>query len=81
MGWVNLQGGFLNVAENISGYAVDRRAAASWYVWFGRFRGVRGFLVEIATEELLFSERVDDGEDDRDTQEVDGDLIMSRSNL
>nr|GMD77997.1 hypothetical protein CDL15_Pgr019679 [Ipomoea batatas] len=78
---VNFPGGFLTVAENIFGYAVDRRAAASLYVWFGRFRGVRAFLVEIATGELLFSERVDDGDEDCDAHDVDGDLIISSSNL
>lgn len=34
-----------------------------------------------ATEELLDSERVEEGEDEREAQEVEGDLIISTSNL
>lgn len=41
---------------------MERRAAASLYVWFGRFRCARGFLVEIASGELEDSDSVDDGD-------------------
>lgn len=59
---------------------MERMAAASLYVWLGRFRGVLGFLVEIEFGELLDSDKVDDGEDEFEIQlEVEGDLIMSRS--
>lgn len=34
------------------------------YVWLGRFRGVLGFLVEIARGELLDSDRVEEGEEE-----------------
>lgn len=60
---------------------MDRRAAASLYVWLGLFRGVRGFLVEIAIGELLDSDNVDEGEDDCEVHEVDGDFMISKSNL
>lgn len=45
---------------------MESNAAASLYVWLGRFRGVRGFLVVITRPELLDSDKVDDGDDDGD---------------
>lgn len=63
------------------GYAVDRRAAASLYVWLGRFREVRGFRVEIARGELLDSDSAEEGEDVCEVRvHVDGDFTISRSN-
>lgn len=48
----------------------------------GRFRGVLGFLVEIASGELLDSEIVEEGEEDVCDVKVDedGDLTNSKSN-
>lgn len=68
------------------GQAVDRRVAASVYVWLGLLRAVRGFRVKTAAKELLDSERVDDGEDEfeclLEVLDEDDDLTMfSRSNL
>lgn len=60
---------------------MERMAAASLYVWFGLFRGVRGFLVVIVTGELLDSERVEDGDDECEVHEVEGDLISSKFSL
>lgn len=45
---------------------MERSAAASLYVWLGRFRGVRGFRVEIASGELLDSERVEEEEEEEE---------------
>lgn len=59
---------------------MERRAAASLYVWFGLFRGVRGFLVEIARGESVDSERVEEGDDEFEVHDEEGDLIISRSN-
>lgn len=66
------------LGENILGQAVENKAAASLYVWLGRFRGVRDFLVEIASGELLDSERVDDVWEVM--VEDEGDLTISSSN-
>lgn len=60
---------------------MERIAAASSYFWLGLFRGVRGFRVEVANGELLDSERVEDGDDECEAQEVDGDLMISMFNL
>ena len=81
VGLVNLPGFLRLSVEKRFGYAVESRAAASLYVWFGRFRGVRGFLVEIANGELLDSEIVEEGEDVCEVPvHVDGDLTKSKSN-
>lgn len=46
----------------------------------GRFRGVRGFRVEIASGELLDSEIVEEGEEELDVRiEVEGDFTISIS--
>ena len=46
----------------------------------GRFREVQGFRVEIASGELLDSDRVEEGEEEcKVLVDVDGDLMMSRS--
>ncbi|OWM80399.1 hypothetical protein CDL15_Pgr019679 [Punica granatum] len=62
-------------------FCLDKRAAASLYVWLGRFRGVRGFRVEVESGELLDSEMVEVGKED--VGEVRGDvnrgLTISRS--
>lgn len=46
----------------------------------GRFRGVLGFLVEIASGELLDSDMVEEGEEVCDVRlHEDGDLTISKS--
>lgn len=63
--------------EKSLGDMVERRAAASAELWFGRLRGDRALLVEINKgEELLESDIVEE----RDESEED--LVMiSRSSL
>lgn len=79
-GLMNVQGLVRCLAGKTLGQAVDRSVAASLKAWFSRFRGVRGFRVEIASREMLDSEIVDEGEDEFMVQlEVDGDLKISRS--
>lgn len=77
----NLKGFERCLGENIFGQAVESKVAASLYVWLGLFRGVRGFLGEIASGELLDSERVDEGDEVWEVMvEVEGDLMTSRLN-
>lgn len=60
---------------------MESKAAASLYVWLGRFLCVRGFRVQIASGESLDSEIVEHGDDDVCEVRVDvvGDLMISRS--
>lgn len=47
----------------------------------GRFRGVLGFRVEIASGELLDSDIVEEGDEEEVRVEVEGDLMISRSSV
>lgn len=81
---LNSHGFNKSFVEKMFGQAVDSKAAASLYFWFGRFRAVLGFRVEIFVGELLVSEIVDDGDEEGDDARIDaddGDFMISRSIL
>lgn len=80
LGLVNLRRFVRCFVEKMFGYAVESNVAASLYVWFGRFRGVLDFRVQIVSPELLDSEIVEDGEDECEVRdEVEGDFTISIS--